>query len=72
MLWVYGYYTYFKSFSAGTVFSRLSLTPKDGPRAEVLMSQKGMHMDILTGIYSKNNLICMIHDNKDGMGLRLI
>ena len=72
ILWVYGHYTYFNSFSAGTVFSGLSLTPKDGPRAEVLMSRKGMHIDILNGIYSKNNLICMIHDNKDVMGLRLI
>ena len=38
MLWVYGDYKYFNSFSAGTVFIRVYrrqlLTYKDGPRAE--------------------------------------
>ena len=34
MLWVYGYYKYFNSFSAGIVFRRQILMSKDGPRAE--------------------------------------
>ena len=34
MLWVYGHYKYFNSYSAGTVFKRLNLTSTDGPRAE--------------------------------------
>ena len=34
LLWVYGHYKYFYSFSAGTVFIRQNLTYKDGPCTE--------------------------------------
>ena len=34
MLWVYGHYKYFGSFSAGIVFIRQNLTYKDDPRTE--------------------------------------
>ena len=34
MLWVYGHYKVFNSFSASAVFVRQNLTYKDGTRAE--------------------------------------
>ena len=34
MLWVYGHYILFYSFSSGIDFSRKKLTATDGPRAE--------------------------------------
>ena len=34
MLWVYGYYNYFNSFSARIVFIRQNLTYKDGSRTK--------------------------------------
>ena len=34
MLWVYGHYKSFNSFSVGTVFRRQNLTYKNSPRAE--------------------------------------
>ena len=40
MLWVYGHYKLFTSFSAGTVFRRQILTSKDGPRAEKNLTSK--------------------------------
>ena len=36
MLWVYGQYKNFISFSAGTVFRHQNKTYKDGPRAEMV------------------------------------
>ena len=42
MLWVYGYYQYFNSFSAGTesefdVYIRQILTDEDGPHAQIVV-----------------------------------
>ena len=34
MLWIYGHYNVFNSFSAGAVFRRQILTSKGDPRAE--------------------------------------
>ena len=34
MLWVYGHYKQFKSYSAGIDFRRQNLTSKVGPRAD--------------------------------------
>ena len=45
MLWVYGYYKYFNSFSVGTVFIRQILTYKDGPHTE-----RADHMIITGGL----------------------
>ena len=59
MLWVYGHYKYFNSFSAGIDFRRQILTSKVDPRTEMVKANLTKRPETWTLFYtdSTNKLI---------------
>ena len=56
MLWVYGHYIFFISFSVAAVFGRQILTSKNGPRVERFNPQH-ISMDSRTSLSARGGLI---------------